>query len=54
MQGLFSTSALLYPPEKAKVMQRLVILPPLIGTPENAGVMQQLRPLVGPQKVGVM
>ena len=37
-QGLHSTSALLWAPEKAGVRQPLLIFSPCLGTPENAGV----------------
>ena len=39
MQGLCSTCALFWAPEKGGVRQPLLILSLLLGTPENAGVM---------------
>ena len=33
-----------------RVRQPLLILSPLLGTPENAGVMQPFRPLLGPRE----
>ena len=50
MQGLYSNSALFWAPEKAGLRQPLLIFSPLLGTPENAGVMLQLRPFLGPQE----
>ena len=38
MQGLRSTSAHLWAPEKVGVRQPLLILSPYVGTPENEGV----------------
>ena len=40
MQGLRSTSALCWAPEKVGVRKPLRILSPCLGTPENAGVTQ--------------
>ena len=36
--------------EKVGVRQPILILSPVLGTPENAGVMQQICPLVGPRE----
>ena len=38
MEGLCSISALFRAPKKAGVRQPILILSPLSGTPENAGV----------------
>ena len=37
MQGLHSNSAHLWAPEKARVRQPILILSPMLGTPENTG-----------------
>ena len=50
MQGLRSTSALFWAPQKAGVRQPILILSPLLGTPENAGVTWHFRPLLGLQE----
>ena len=39
MKGLHSNFVLFWAPEKARVRQPILIVPPLLGTPENAGVM---------------
>ena len=50
MQGLRSISALLWAPDKVGVRQPLLILPPLLGTPENAGVICTNSALLWPPK----
>ena len=50
MQGLCSTSALFWAPEKAGVRPPILILSPLLGTPESARVTQHFRPLLGPRE----
>ena len=50
MQGLQSNSARLWAPESAGVREPILILSRLLGTPENAGVVWQFRPLVGPRE----
>ena len=49
MQGLPSNSALFWAPEKAGLWHPLLIFfPPLaLGTPQNAGVREHFRPLLG-------
>ena len=48
MQGLCSNSPLFWAAEKARVRRPLLSVSPLLGIPENAGVMPQFRPLLGP------
>ena len=48
MLWLCRNSVLFWAPEKARVRQPLLSVSPLLGTPENAGVMPQFRPLLGP------
>ena len=52
MQGLRSNSSLFWAPEKARVRWQLLILSPrlALGTPENAGVTWQFRPLLDPRE----
>ena len=38
MQGLYTNSALFWAPKKAGLRQLVLILYPLLGTQENAGV----------------
>ena len=47
MQGLRSTSALFWAPEKVGVKQPILILSPCLGTPKNAGVRYHFRPHLG-------
>ena len=50
MQGLCSNSPLFWAPEKPGLGQPLLNVSPLLGSPENAWVMQQFRPLLGPRE----
>ena len=50
MQGLCSISAHFWALEKARGRQPILILFPLLGTPENIGVMWHFCPLVRPHK----
>ena len=50
MQGLCSISALFWAPEKARVRQPILIVFPLLRTPENAGVLLHFRPILGPRE----
>ena len=52
MQGLRGNSALFWALEKARVRQPILMLFPrlVLGTPGNAGVAWQFRPLLGPQE----
>ena len=50
MQGLCSISAHFWAPQKAGMRQPILILCPLLGTPENAGVMRHFHPLSGAQE----
>ena len=50
MQGLRNNSALLPPPKKVRVRLPLLIVSPWLGTPKNARVTQQFRPVVEPPR----
>ena len=50
MQGLRSNSTHLWAPQKGGVKQPLLILSPLLGTPENVGATYQFHPFVAPQE----
>ena len=50
MHGLRSNSALFWATVKVGVRRPLLILPPFLGTPENAGVTLQFRPVFGPRE----
>ena len=49
MQVLCSICALIWAPKTAQLRQSRVFLSPLLGTPENARVMQHFCPHLGPQ-----
>ena len=52
MQGLRSTSALLWAPEKAGVRQPLLILSPLLGPPRMQGLHSTSTLFWAPEKAG--